>query len=135
MDYTLSSLLAKSQNKQMQVIIINNNNQDKKYQLFQTQLNQFLKCQKLTERYEGCLMLNSAYLKKQNKSLQIKNKQTKNSSVKQQLSMPQQLHLKFIKQKQREFVQFLFICLTIISLIVIIVEYHYLNKQRRFYDC
>ncbi|CAD8182084.1 unnamed protein product [Paramecium octaurelia] len=135
MEQLLNALLAQSSKKQMQVVFINKNNMNRNYSLFQIHLSQLQKCQQPAERLGEQLALKQQCTKRQNKSPSIRKQNTnKDPQNKQMLSMPQQLHQKFIQKKEKELVQFLTICLTILSLIVMLVEYHQQENYRRFYD-
>ncbi|CAD8173403.1 unnamed protein product [Paramecium pentaurelia] len=134
MEQVLNTLLTQSSTKQIQIVFINKNLLNRKNSLFQIQLNQLQKCQQSLERQGEQLALKQSCIKRQHKSPLIRKQYTKDPQNKQMLSMTQQLHQKFIQQKQKELVQLITICLTILSLIVMIVEYHQQENQRRFYD-
>ncbi|CAD8075949.1 unnamed protein product [Paramecium primaurelia] len=134
MEQVLNTLLTQSPTKQIQIVFINKNLLNRKNSLFQIQLNQLQKCQQSLEMQGEQQALKQSCIKRQQKSPLIRKQYTKDPQNKQMLSMTQQLHQKFIQQKQKELVQFLTICLTILSLIVMIVEYHQQENQRRFYD-
>ncbi|CAK66294.1 unnamed protein product (macronuclear) [Paramecium tetraurelia] len=135
MEQLLNSLLTQSSKKQKKVVFINKNRMNREYSLFQIHLNQLQKCQQPVERLGEQSALKQSCIKRQNKSPLIRKQYTnKDLQNKQMLSMPQQLHQRFIQQKEKELVQFLTICLTILSLIVMFVEYHQQENYRRFYD-
>ncbi|CAD8107053.1 unnamed protein product [Paramecium primaurelia] len=134
MDNALNSLLIRPQNKQIKDLNIKYGQQNEKYPVFQTQFNCLYKCQILTEMQGECLEFRSTNHKTYNKSPLVRQKHTKEQNVKQLPSLTQQIHNKFVVQKQKELVQLLTISFTILVFIVLMLEYYQQKKRMGFYD-
>ncbi|CAD8057269.1 unnamed protein product [Paramecium primaurelia] len=134
MEQALKTLQTKLPTKPIQLVFIKKNSLNRKYSPFKIQINQSSKYQQMTETQREQIAIKQSHMKRIQKGLSSKKQCTQNQQNKQLISMPQQLHQKFLCQKQKDLVQILIICLTILSLIVIIFEYHQQENNKNFQE-
>ncbi|CAD8077814.1 unnamed protein product [Paramecium sonneborni] len=116
--------------RQKNSLNFNKNEQNRKYLLFQIEKSQLQKCQNYSDQERQDQILRTPSLTQYVKNTLNKVKVAQKSKIQKNISIPQKIHQKFIQQKQKEFVKFLTLCLTIISFVVIVVE-QYKQKQNR----